>query len=112
MSVNNDDGILADVTNKVNTLNVNEEAMKRVQEANWAAPLKYDYEAYNAAQKDERSAAPAEGGESNNVPAWAANAAKYEWKEEYGEVGPKWKPLEDQLYGSEFKMQKGNEYSK
>ncbi|KAL4975182.1 P-loop containing nucleoside triphosphate hydrolase protein [Aspergillus desertorum] len=66
-------------------------------------PKDYEYEKYVAAFSSER---PAEDGEYSQdeqpVPGWAANAAKYEWNEEYGDVGPENPHLEDQLFRSEF----------
>ena len=112
MSVNGDDGALADITNKVNGIKVNEEALKRVRDAQWAEPEKYDYETYNAPPKDQRSAAPAESGEADDVPVWAGNATRYEWKDEYGEVGPEHPALEKMLFKSEWQMEKGNEFSR
>ena len=32
---------------------------------------------------------------------WANKAAIYEWKEEYGEIGPRFEALEKQLFGAD-----------
>lgn len=113
MSVNGEEAAaLADVTNKVNGIQINEEAVKRVRDAHWVEPVKFDYDAYNTAPRDQRSSAPAEGDEVENVPTWAANAIKYEWSDEYGDVGPEHKALEKMLFTNEHRMEKGDEFSK
>ncbi len=112
MSVHSDDGVLADITNKVNNLLSKAEEAQRVKDAHWAEPQKFDYDTYNASSKDQRPAAPAEGGEADDPPTWAANATKYEWSDEYGEVGPKHEALEHQLFGGEHQMEQGTEFSK
>ena len=109
MSKNGD--ALANVTNKMTSVQVNEDALKRVREAHWTEPQKFDYDAYNAGPRDQRlSASAADPG--FDVPTWAANAAKYEWSDEYGDVGPAHQALEEMLFGDENKMQKGEEFKK
>lgn len=90
---------LADVTNDQN--NRNTEAAAIARERGWVAPEALDYDKYKFAPAEKL----AEGGESlqeEPVPEWAANAAKYEWNDEYGDVGPKNPRLEEQLFRSEF----------
>ena len=43
-------------------------------------------------------------------PDWAGEAAKYEWKAEYGDVGPADPRLEKMLFYSEHAVRKGVEY--
>ncbi|TVY86315.1 ATP-dependent RNA helicase, partial [Lachnellula willkommii] len=43
---------------------------------------------------------------------WASNAVVYEWREEYGDVGPRFPDLEKQLFGSEFHVRQGIEFKK
>lgn len=90
---------LADVTNDQN--NRNTEAAAIARERGWVAPEALDYDKYKFAPAEKL----AEGDESlqeEPVPEWAANAAKYEWNDEYGDVGPKNPRLEEQLFRSEF----------
>ncbi|KAL4918629.1 P-loop containing nucleoside triphosphate hydrolase protein [Aspergillus aurantiobrunneus] len=92
---------LADVTNSQNNLNAEASAIAR--EKGWVAPEGYNYEKYVTAPLEK----PADFGEDlagqeEPVPEWAANAAKYEWKDEYGDVGPVNPHLEEQLFRSEF----------
>lgn len=92
--------VLADVTNLMATTTVRDnEAAKRSRDAGWAEPAKYDYDAYNATAgtREERIAAE----EAQNLPGWAANAQKYEWSDEYGDVGPRHEALEDMLFNNE-----------
>jgi len=112
MSVKGDNAVLTDVTNKVHGLEVSEEAKQRVKDAHWAKPQKFDYDTYNAGPKDQRSAVPVEGAEDEDVPTWAANATKYEWSDEYGEIGPKHEALERMLFGSEHQMKEGDQFAK
>lgn len=100
-------GELADVTNSLGKVNVNAAAVERVKEARWNPPQKFNYEAYNADSKEKRQAVEA----VQEVPAWAANAVKYEWSEEYGDVGPEFEELEKVLFGDENQMTVGDAFS-
>ncbi|KAI4275520.1 MAG: hypothetical protein LQ337_003163 [Flavoplaca oasis] len=46
------------------------------------------------------------------VPAWAANATRYEWSEDFGDVGPEDKDLEKMLFQAEDKMEVGDQLKK
>ena len=96
---------LTDVTNKVANLRVNEEAIKRVREAQWAEPQKFDYDTYNAGPRD---AAPAGSAADANAPSWASSAMKYEWSDEYGDVAPHHEALKNMLFHDENKMERGD----
>ncbi|TKA52778.1 hypothetical protein B0A55_12521, partial [Friedmanniomyces simplex] len=73
-----------------------EEYLAKARGAGWTEKTAFDYAQYNR-----------EGGDSHN---WAGAAKKYEWKEEYGDVGPEIEELEKMLYGGEFQMHKGDRY--
>ncbi|KAI9866683.1 MAG: hypothetical protein M1823_009158, partial [Watsoniomyces obsoletus] len=70
----------------------------QLRQAGWAEKQPFDYDSAMAKPSDvakpaDASEAPAaEGGEE--VPGWAHNAAKYEWSQDYGDVGPKIPELE------------------
>ena len=66
----------------------------RAREQGWAEPEKYNYTAYNASSREEREAVEAE----HDLSDWASNAAKYEWSDEYGDVGPPHPELERLLF--------------
>ena len=82
------------------------------REHGWGKPVRYDYDMYNASFTAPRTDAErvntdggADGMEARystteNVPAWGANTARYEWKEEYGDIGPAFKDLEAELFGT------------
>ena len=105
---------LADITNAhANTLGT----------ADWKTikPVEYDYNIYNASTREEREAAEAKLTErlSNtkidddahftaDVPLWASNAVKYEWNDEFGDVGPRHPELEKQLFRDQFTNRAGN----
>ena len=111
MSDNGDEGALADVTNSMSKANMsagNAAAVERVKDAHWTSPEKFDYDSYNADSKEKREALTAD----HDVPAWAANAVKYEWSDEYGDVGPEFPELEEMLFGDEDQMKAGEAFSK
>ena len=83
-------------------VNVDPEAAARARDHGWIEQNAYDYKRYNATVKDPDT--PAEG------PIWAVNAKKYEWKDEYGDVGPEDPVLEIDLFGSEHTMRKGEDF--
>ena len=108
MSVNGD--ALAEVTDKMQEANIkNAESVQRSRDAGWVEPVKYDYEAYNADPKEVVEAAlnPA-----YELPTWAANAVKYEWKDEYGDVGPAHPELEVMLFGKDLRVTEGSQRGK
>ena len=72
----------------------------------WVPPVSYDYEQY--AKPADQSFAPNGEGESGG--GWGHNAAKYEWQEEFGEIGPKNEDLEKVLFSSEHQTRKGVKY--
>ena len=109
MSANGD--AVADVTDKLAEANLkNAEFVQRSREAGWVEPVKYDYEAYAAGPKDAGEAAAPDS--TFELPTWAANAIKYEWKDEYGDVGPAHPELEAMLFGKDNRVTEGKERGK
>ncbi|KAN0106257.1 DEAD domain containing protein [Hyaloscypha variabilis] len=92
---------------------------KDPQAYGWVAPTKYDYETFNKTTKElEEAQASAEVPEN---PAefggifsgdWANKGALYEWKEEYGDVGPRFEALEKQLFGSDYHVRTGIKFDR
>ena len=98
MSANGD--AAAEITDKMSNATLqNAEAAQRSREAGWVEPVKYDYETYNAARENLDPSA--------ELPSWAANATKYEWKDEYGDVGPTHPELEAVLFGKDLRVTEG-----
>lgn len=62
-------------------------AQKIAREKGWTDPVPFEY-AELANSKDHRD--------------WAGIAVRYEWKDEYGDVGPAVPELEDQLFHGEL----------
>lgn len=89
---------LNDVTNKPD--NTNTEAAALAREKGWAKPEQYDYAAYNAKPQPVQQPAEPEVTPSD-LPGWAANAAKYEWNGDMGDIGPPNPELEQQLFHSD-----------
>lgn len=85
-----------------------EGAAERAREHGFAPPVAYDYDSYNTMTKEERDAAAAEG--RYVEPGWAATAARYEWDDEYGDVGPEDPKLEEELFRHDNVMRKGNAF--
>ena len=73
------------------------------QEAGWDEKIPLDYGALTAK--------PADVGEVVNynhpVPEWYSTAAKYEWSDDYGDVGPPIPELEEQLFDRNTKTIEG-----
>lgn len=102
------------------------EAATLARSKGWAIPENYDYAKYiiagEASQPLDVDAAAdaaaarvegmAEGMDDEEFPEWAAKAAKYEWKDEYGEVGPQNEELERMLFRSEFISRTGLKINK
>ncbi len=78
----------------------NAEAIAFARAKGWAEPSSYDYEEYGKEAKDATVVDP-------TMPIWAHNAQKYEWNEDYGDVGPRNEELEQMLYHSEFIPRQG-----
>ncbi|KAI9784500.1 MAG: hypothetical protein M1816_000820 [Peltula sp. TS41687] len=76
--------------------------------AGWGGKVKFEYELYTANTKEEREALEAAG----QAPEWASKAEKYEWSDEYGDIGPEHPELEKQLFGGEFIVRTGNAFEK
>ena len=83
------------------------EAAAKAREQGWVPPQAYDYESYNSA-----------GGNStdqnetlNDLPNWGHKAARYEWLEEYGDVGPANPELEETLFRGEHQQRFGTRFN-
>jgi ATP-dependent RNA helicase DDX3X len=93
---------------------------KNPQEVGWVKKQSYNYDVYNKSSKeladtqakttatagDEPQAKGEVEGESETLAVgglregeWASNGAVYQWDEEYGDVGPAFPDLEEQLFG-------------
>ena len=93
---------LQDITNEpTTTLPKNEDAHALAREKGWAEPQGFDYMMYNAEGKARQEAEEAQGLD------WQHSQPKYEWQEDYGEVGPAVPELEQILFRSEFLNRRG-----
>lgn len=78
MSDNGNGGVPTDISTDIAAVNLkDEDAIKRSRDAGWAEPAVYDYDAYKPMSKEDRGLI-----DQVDLPAWAADADKYEWKEE------------------------------
>jgi ATP-dependent RNA helicase DDX3X len=97
--------VLKDVSNRIG---MNAQAAAIAREKGWVAPQEYDYARYTNTEPHKK---PAEGEENAQDLAWASSAAKYEWNEEYGDVGPRNPELEKMLFQSEFTSRVGIKFN-
>ncbi|KAI9740077.1 MAG: hypothetical protein M1818_004828 [Claussenomyces sp. TS43310] len=79
------------------------------QAAGWVVKQAYDYTSYNKTPKELSEEAASSG---IVRPGWAANAAKYEWEDEYGDIGPVVPELEATLFGSEHHVRHGIDFAR
>jgi ATP-dependent RNA helicase DDX3X len=79
------------------------EAAAKARQLGWVQPEAYNYPAYNAGSGKEREEAET----LHNLETWGHKAARYEWLEEYGDVGPANAELEETLFRSEHQQRTG-----
>ena len=84
------------------------EAAAKARAYGFVEPIKYDYTLYGVKTGNEAD------GEATSLPnfSWAASAAKYEYDEEYGEIGPRIPQLEQQLFTGEHIVRTGRYVTK
>ncbi|GLA10576.1 hypothetical protein AnigIFM62618_000173 [Aspergillus niger] len=80
------------------------ESSKAAREKGWTTPKGYDYEKYTSTLPPLNQP---QGDNQEQLPEWAAQAAKYEWKDEFGDVGPRNTELEEMLFRSEYTNRTG-----
>ncbi|MCJ1473462.1 hypothetical protein MMC13_002113 [Lambiella insularis] len=116
---------MAAIENKMGTLSMKDS--NNALAADWGSikPVEYNYNMYNAATREEREAAELAITENRaeeehkhedeqftaDVPLWASNAVKYEWNDEYGDIGPAHPELEKQLFRDRFITRAGTKLS-
>ncbi|PWY92862.1 DEAD/DEAH box RNA helicase [Aspergillus heteromorphus CBS 117.55] len=74
------------------------EAANVAREKGWVAPEGYDYNKYTSVAPPVQP----EGEGDDALPEWAGKAAKYEWKDEFGDVGPQNTELEEMLFRNDY----------
>lgn len=89
-----------------------EEKYKQARAAGWAEPKAYDYNAAQAKHGDAPAPSSAEQVDNEDEPGWMHNAIKYEWKEEFGDVGPEVPELEAQLFRGDSRTRTGQHLDK
>ncbi|KAF2452436.1 DEAD/DEAH box RNA helicase [Lineolata rhizophorae] len=75
----------------------------QVRSLGWVPPAKYDYSVYMTDHSTRNDLV-----EEGKEPKWLSQAARYEWDDEYGDVGPHDEKLEDELFRSMFINRIGN----
>lgn len=92
---------LADATNGTKSTGPpqNETMLKAAREAGWAERTPYKYD-------------DADNNDHADQPLWAHKKGRYEWKEEYGDVGPEVPQLEKELFHDEFINRQGLKFDK
>lgn len=96
----------------------NQQQLEFLQQSGWVPRNAYNYGAKEptvnmstvkqdlAHQQD-----PVEGSATKST-GWAHDAAKYEWSDSYGDVGPKVEALEKELFRGEFINRAGGKFAK
>jgi ATP-dependent RNA helicase DDX3X len=79
---------------------MNAEAAAVAREKGWIEPEKYDYDKYSAPNRVENPSG--EGEAVVEDVEWASSAAKYEWNDEFGDIGPADHQLECMLFHSDL----------
>jgi ATP-dependent RNA helicase DDX3X len=99
-------------------ISTTESTTKTPQELGWAAKINYDYASYNMSSKQLQEAQTDADTEEPEIAVgglatgqWHSNAAVYHWNDEYGDVGPKFKELEKQLFGAVNHVRSGMNFS-
>ncbi len=83
-----------------------EEAIAKAREKGWVEPQKYDYSIYNKQEADAGTDTV-----QSRQHEWASSAGKYEWNDEYGDVGPRVPELEHQLFNDDLRMKRGENFN-
>jgi ATP-dependent RNA helicase DDX3X len=107
---------------------MNENARKLAHEQGWVEPKAYKYGTEPTPDKSTTNGSGHANGENNedgeNVdngthplpsihqPNWAHDAGRYEWKEEFGDVGPRSEKLEDELFNGKYINRAGEKFKK
>ena len=90
-----------------------EEGRALVRSCNWPKAVRYEYSVYNAkpdeADESKESSEVKTLLEPKQEPDWLHNAAKYEWDDTYGEVGPEVPELEEQLFRGAHMVSRGDD---
>lgn len=86
---------------------LDQEAATLARDKGWTEPEKYDYSRYTGPSGD-----PAARNPDYDATPWASDARKYEWKEEYGDVGPEDEELEKMLYRHDLINRAGVKFDK
>lgn len=89
---------------------MNADAAAVAREKGWTAPQGYDYSKYSTTVPPLEK--PEVGEEVIDLPEWAAKAAKYEWKDEFGDIGPPNPELEDMLFRNDWINRSGMKLDK
>lgn len=79
------------------------------REKGWVEQQNFDYSATIPPQEQVTDNPLSTGTE---VQGWMSRARKYEWQEEYGDLGPEIPELEAELFGSELRLKKGVDFNK
>lgn len=87
---------------------LDQEAATVARDKGWVQPEKYNYGRFLGPNSGNVGG---DNSSSEDLP-WASDARKYEWKEEYGEVGPSDEELEKMLFRHDFINRVGLKFDK
>lgn len=89
-----------------------EEKYQQARDAGWVVPQAYDYDAASARHGEQAVPSSDEQVAEHGVQTWAHQAAKYEWDDSYGDVGPEVPELEAQLFKGDTRTRIGQHLEK
>lgn len=84
-----------------------EAKFKQARDAGWVEPQAYDYTAASARHGEQAAPSSIEQVDAEDMPGWMHQAAKYEWHEDYGDIGPEVPELEAQLFKGDSRTRTG-----
>jgi len=96
---------------------MDEDARNLARQQGWVEPKAYTYGNEPAPQNGDD--VKEVGGDQNRGaqgdqagPKWAHDAGRYEWKEEFGDVGPRSEKLEEELFNGKYINRAGDKFKK
>lgn len=96
-----------------NALSDKAEAAEAARKQGWVAPQQYDYISLGSTATVQSEVGNyVQGEQGSDIPQWSAQAAKYEWSDELGDIFPSFPELEKQLFKNELTNRMGAKLNK
>lgn len=102
-----DDATNSNIADEASGPHRDEEKYRQAREAGWVEPQAYNYAAADARLPTQTELPTMNETAAGESPQWMHKAARYEWQEEFGDVGPEVPELEAQLFNSDLRTRTG-----